>query len=799
MSTLTLTETFKLDDYRVVTGGKPSVSKGTLYEVYNSLGDRGVIAGASLPHHKETFMSWVPVLVSVDNLHDLRPLVRKLSKKHALAYGRYDSKHAILIFPIDRNIKVLCAPNTSYQTVWQSLLCYFKAITQKTVKESSFTSKITRMPYLRSGATLVKRAHTQDGLGVVKDAQFKNAELAADSHQLASQLWGDGDEKQASRVLCAIQRWYYAKLRENNNDKDADEDFASQQLFDLFEQVDKAQGSHPDRPSFDALKRHAQSIPSIEGVEKTLSGEKLTDMVVSPDSIYGIKAFYSLNFIDGRRWTIPTTTLMKMAHDDSSDSSAVHLKMVRRKRGKSAGEPVPGVVTNYVLEIMRPDVCGTALTFNKLTKRPQLSHALNNTYIHTDPKDDFSQPVDIDDDDDNGLSTQIEMALEMIEGQATTHKKVRQAIGQAARRRSYDPVLDYLTALPKWDGVDRLSTLFIRYLGTPDTKIIRRVSLLFGVGAVYLALNPGSKFDLAFDLVGDQGVGKTTLIQKFFNSFSTSKTDLNWNRHDFGWYIQDLHSFTDKDSILSMIGHLVVNDDEMTMSNREHVDTLKAAATMQRTSVRVPYSETPSTYGRSWMITRTTNKTHNLYYSSNGMRKFIPLRVIASSHTEDCAGPNSTLTPWVVDQLWAQAYQLYEKLRADKKLVDFLSLSGEEEDQLQEMRVSLQFLDDRKVALYSAIKDKWASNTYKWSDVRFTTSTLVQDVTDSLGSHVSPKDVRPIMIEDFGFRSTTMRYEGRHVAGYVTTPETPKKYEAVKAEIEGVQPKKNSKNQRKDD
>lgn len=800
MSTLTLEQQFDLTNYRVMNGGKPSAFKGSLADAYNSLSDQGVIAGASLPHHKDTYMSWVPVLVQVDNMHDLRPLVRKLSKQHSLSYGRYDSEHAILLFPIDRNVKVNCAPDNSYKTVWQSLLCYFQSITQKTADDASFSGKISRMTYLRSGATLVKRAYTQDGLGVLKDSKFKNDELAADSHQLATQLWGDGDEAQANRVLSAIQRWYYVKIREANKTdksfraKGDDNDFAAQQLFDLFEQVDKDQGDHPNRPSFEDLKHHAKSIPTIEGVEKTLSGEKLTDMVVSPDSLYGLNASYRLTFTEGSRWTIPTTTLMKMSHDDASDSSAVALKMVRRKRGKSAGEPVPGVVTNYVIEIMRPDVCGTALTYNKLTKRPQLSHALHTQYLSTDSDDDFSQPVDLDD----GLTTQVEMALEMLEEQATTHKKVKQAIGQAARRRSYDPVLDYLRALPKWDGVDRLSSMFIRYLGTPDSKIIRRVSLLFGVGAVHLALHPGAKFDLAYDLVGDQGVGKTTFIQKYFNSFSTSTTDPTWNRGNFQWYIQDLHSFTDKDSILSMIGHLVVNDDEMTMSHREKVDTLKAAATMQQTSVRVPYAETPETYGRSWMITRTTNRTHNLYYSSNGLRKFVPVRVIAASHTEDCAGPHSTMTPWVVDQMWAQAYQMYEKLRADQKLVHFLSLSKTEEDQLQEMRVSLQYLDDKKVAVFGAIKDKWASNSYKWSGVRFTTASLVQEVTDTLGSHVGPKDILPIMVEDFGFKPTTMRSEGRHVAGYVATEETPKKFEAVKAEIEGVQPK-TKKNNRKDD
>ena len=792
---LTLDEQFKLDAYRVITGGKPSVSKGTLPEIYKDLDSRGVIAGASLPHHKSTFMSWIPVLVEVNNMHELRPLVRKLSKNHALAYGRYDDKNAIIFYPIDRNIKVLCAPDDSYKTIWQSLLCYFQAITQNAADAASFTGKVSRMPYLRSGAILVNRAHTQDGLLEHKDAKFKNPELVADSRELAEQLWGDGSEKQANRVLSAVQRWYFAKLRENNSGNDADEDFAAQQLFDLFEQVDKDQGDHPGRVSFDDLKRHAQSIQSIEGVEKTLSGEKLTDLIVSPFNLYGLKASYKLTFTEGIRWTVPTTTLMHIVHDDASDSSAVSLRMIRRTRGKDAGKPVPGIITNYVLELTSPRVCGTALTYNALTKRPQLSHSIHTEYIHTSENETFTQPVDLHD----GLEAQIEMALEMVEGQATTHKKVKQAIGQAARRRAYDPVRDYLQALPKWDGKDRLSTLFVRYLGAPDTKIIHRVSVMFGVGAIVLALTPGAQFDLAYDFVGDQGVGKTSLLQKYFNSYKATNGDPTWSRGDFNWYIQDLHSFTDKDSIIAMIGHLVVNDDEMVMSHRMSVDTLKSAATMRKTTVRIPYAEDPDTYGRSWMITRTSNRVHNLYYSSNGLRKFAPIRVVRARHTEDCVGPNSTFTPRVVDQLWAQSYALYEKLTENKKLSDFLTLSREEEDQLQEMRVSLQFLDDKKVALFGAIKDQWASNNYKWSWVRFTTSSLVSDVSDALGSHVSPKDIRPVMVEDFGFKSTTMRYEGRHVAGYLATDETPTKFEAVKAEIEGVKPKKSTKKNGKDD
>ena len=37
--------------------------------------------------------------------------------------------------------------------------------------------------------------------------------------------------------------------------------------------------------------------------------------------------------------------------------------------------------------------------------------------------------------------------------------------------RATDPVLEYLKALPAWDGKDRLSTLFTDALGAPDTAL----------------------------------------------------------------------------------------------------------------------------------------------------------------------------------------------------------------------------------------------------------------------------------------------------------------------------------------
>ena len=73
--------------------------------------------------------------------------------------------------------------------------------------------------------------------------------------------------------------------------------------------------------------------------------------------------------------------------------------------------------------------------------------------------------------------------------------------------RLYHPVRDYLESLV-WDGVPRLDTLLIDYLGADDTPYVRaatRKTLTAGVARIY---EPGVKFDSILVLNGPQGIGK---------------------------------------------------------------------------------------------------------------------------------------------------------------------------------------------------------------------------------------------------------------------------------------------------
>ena len=53
---------------------------------------------------------------------------------------------------------------------------------------------------------------------------------------------------------------------------------------------------------------------------------------------------------------------------------------------------------------------------------------------------------------------------------------VMDGLQKVADDRAVHPVREYLETLPDWDGVERLDTLLIDYLGADDTEYVRQVT-----------------------------------------------------------------------------------------------------------------------------------------------------------------------------------------------------------------------------------------------------------------------------------------------------------------------------------
>lgn len=120
------------------------------------------------------------------------------------------------------------------------------------------------------------------------------------------------------------------------------------------------------------------------------------------------------------------------------------------------------------------------------------------------------------DEDDAGVRWYLETVYH-FSGTA----KAADAVALTGSRHAKDPVRSYLSGL-KWDGKERLDTLFIDYLGAEDNSYTRAVTRKMLVAAVARCFRPGCKFDQICILSGKQGIGKSLLLSVWDGTGSTT-------------------------------------------------------------------------------------------------------------------------------------------------------------------------------------------------------------------------------------------------------------------------------------
>jgi len=233
----------------------------------------------------------------------------------------------------------------------------------------------------------------------------------------------------------------------------------------------------------------------------------------------------------------------------------------------------------------------------------------------------------------------VQIYLERVYG-LYTPSKLKGILLAIAAERSYHPIRDYFAALPDWDGVPRVDTLFVDYLGTPDTEYSRAVARKMMVAAVARIYEPGVKFDSVVVLNGPQGMGKSSFFAKLGGKwFSDSLT------------ISDMK---DKAAPEKLQGYWILELGELAGLKKMDVETVKAFITRQDDKFRHSYGYSVEDHPRQCIIVGSTNNGDGFLRDVTGNRRFWPV-------TCTTGAPNR---PWdvekVVNQLWAEAYQLYK-------------------------------------------------------------------------------------------------------------------------------------------
>lgn len=226
------------------------------------------------------------------------------------------------------------------------------------------------------------------------------------------------------------------------------------------------------------------------------------------------------------------------------------------------------------------------------------------------------------------------------------------AVTKVTDDRSYHPVKDMLEALPPWDGVKRLDTLYIDYLGATDTPYVRAVTRKPLVAAIRRVKNPGIKFDYMPVLQGAQGIGKSTVIAKLggeFFSDSLSLSDMN-----------------DKTAAEKLQGYWILEIGELAGMKKADIDKVKAFVSRQDDKYRASYGRRVTPHPRQCVFFATTNSERGFLRDITGNRRFWVVQVPG----------NSSLKPWdmsdeTIRQIWAEALvyeEAGEKLYLDPEL-----------------------------------------------------------------------------------------------------------------------------------
>lgn len=319
------------------------------------------------------------------------------------------------------------------------------------------------------------------------------------------------------------------------------------------------------------------------------------------------------------------------------------------------------------------------------------------------------------------------------------NKKIRSAITVVAMRHHYNPVIDYFDdAYKNWDHEERLNHIMGDYLGVEETSVTQLITKLFFVGAVAKAHNPKTKFDFVLDLVGGQGAGKTTFLQKIA---------------PLGYYTDQFSTFDNKDDYAVMRRALIINDDEMTATNNASFEILKKFITLQEFEYRKPYGHQAERFDKNFVMARTTNE---LYYlkDKTGERRFLPLHV---SKARQKHHPVTDLTDKYVKQCWGEAMQLY------KDGFSF-ALTNEQEEELDEHRQNFMYTDELEDKIDEALNNQFKDQDFITNEAL---SLAVAPGIDLVKNRKIGNQISNIMVNRFGFRKSRRRVNGEIKRGYV--------------------------------
>lgn len=332
------------------------------------------------------------------------------------------------------------------------------------------------------------------------------------------------------------------------------------------------------------------------------------------------------------------------------------------------GKPRSGVLNNVTLVFKNDDLFKGKFRFNQFSRESEIveKFLISGVEIKSGLIDDVGLDLIV-----GYLQRTYELTVDP--------SLVYRAFNVYSRLNSYNPAIDFFDEAKKeWDGKKRFSNFFPDYLGAPKNDVTTLITKLFFVGAVAKVFEPKTQFDFVLDLVGDQGVGKTTLLKKMGGD----------------WYVDTIEDFKSKDEYTKMLRALIVNDDEMKASKSSSPQSLKKFVTQTDMEFRKPFERTVQRYEKHFVLARTTNEV-NYLTDKTGSRRFLPIYVNKKKQQKN---PVTDLTDNLIKQIWGEAVSYFQDegvLYPNKKEQEMLEKARENFEYIDEIENQItQFVDN---------------------------------------------------------------------------------------------------------
>lgn len=274
---------------------------------------------------------------------------------------------------------------------------------------------------------------------------------------------------------------------------------------------------------------------------------------------------------------------------------------------------------------------------------------------------------------DNDTQALAKVLIDSGLAQFTSKNKILDGVTRCALSNRRNLQKEHILSV-EWDGVERVETLFIDVLGASDTLYTREVTKVFLAALIARVFNPGIKFDDMLVLVGEQGVGKSTVLKRLTYPYYCDSVTMS--------------DMLDCKRVREKAGNsMLLEFAELSGLKRTEIEAMKGFLSSTSDSYREAYGKKGKTRPRSFVCAGTTNvESHEGFLRDlTGNRRFL----IIPCNKDRITTSVFDLDDYYFHQVLSEAYSIY---KSGQKL--FLSnpeiLAAAENIQLQFLETSDQ-------------------------------------------------------------------------------------------------------------